>query len=251
VPSAPPLSQTPTAAPASKSKKKVNCDTCDEEYDAATAALWASTPLSQGCKHARMTCDDCVRNHIAAEITLKGAYRPITCPHRGCDEALDQAVIQTLATVPHFKTYERLQLQHGLESIAEFRWCAHAGCGNGWLVDEGDLYPLLRCRACNERTCYQHRVLWHEGLTCDQYEAQMRVDGEHASENWILQFTKPCPKCARNIEKNDGCDHMTCSLCSHEFCWHCFAPYQGAEGIWTVGNSVHKPSCKYRDPGGD
>lgn len=33
------------------------------------------------------------------------------------------------------------------------------------------------------------------------------------SENvtWIMANTKPCPKCHRPIEKNQGCMHMTCS----------------------------------------
>jgi hypothetical protein len=31
---------------------------------------------------------------------------------------------------------------------------------------------------------------------------------------------KQCPKCKRWIEKNQGCDHMTCK-CGCEFCYRC------------------------------
>ena len=33
--------------------------------------------------------------------------------------------------------------------------------------------------------------------------------------------TKTCPKCDSCIEKNGGCNHMTCRKCGHEFCWIC------------------------------
>lgn len=45
------------------------------------------------------------------------------------------------------------------------------------------------------------------------------------AQNWILQHTKPCPKCFVNIEKNGGCMHMSCKKCTYEFCWICLEPW--------------------------
>lgn len=41
------------------------------------------------------------------------------------------------------------------------------------------------------------------------------------NELWIKKNTKKCPKCHIDIEKNQGCMHMTCRSCRHEFCWIC------------------------------
>ena len=49
---------------------------------------------------------------------------------------------------------------------------------------------------------------------------------ESENLNWILANTKPCPKCKRPIEKNQGCMHMTCSQCRFEFCWLCQGSWQ-------------------------
>lgn len=38
-----------------------------------------------------------------------------------------------------------------------------------------------------------------------------------------IKNTKQCPGCDAPIEKNMGCNHMTCSRCHCEFCWLCLA----------------------------
>jgi hypothetical protein len=44
-----------------------------------------------------------------------------------------------------------------------------------------------------------------------------------AQKMWLRANTRPCPECNVPIEKNDGCNHMTCTNqnCLHEFCWIC------------------------------
>ena len=43
--------------------------------------------------------------------------------------------------------------------------------------------------------------------------------------NWISAHTKECGKCQSTIEKNGGCNHMTCRKCRYEFCWVCMGMY--------------------------
>ena len=42
--------------------------------------------------------------------------------------------------------------------------------------------------------------------------------------------------CHKPIEKNKGCNHMTCSQCRHEFCWICMGPWRqhgSSTGVFT------------------
>ncbi|XP_061682128.1 E3 ubiquitin-protein ligase RNF14-like isoform X2 [Syngnathoides biaculeatus] len=41
------------------------------------------------------------------------------------------------------------------------------------------------------------------------------------SEHWIAFNSKNCPWCFCRIQKNEGCNIMTCSQCRQLFCWAC------------------------------
>ena len=39
------------------------------------------------------------------------------------------------------------------------------------------------------------------------------------SESWVTKNTKACPGCKAPIQKNGGCNHVTCTRCQGHFCW--------------------------------
>jgi hypothetical protein len=42
-------------------------------------------------------------------------------------------------------------------------------------------------------------------------------------EGWVNNHggVRFCPVCRTKVEKNEGCNHMTCIICRYEFCWFC------------------------------
>jgi hypothetical protein len=171
----------------------------------------------------------------------------VRCPEFGCENMLDYDAIKEILLDADdtvlFERYDRFYLEHQLERMPEFIWCAH-GCGSGQLADHGVENNIVTCAKCDKKSCFTHRTKWHEGRTCVNYDEQTDP-GRRATEQWLAQRTKNCPNCQSSIEKTSGCDHMTCSQCHFEFCWACLANYAS---IRNDGNHRHHDRCKHFRP---
>lgn len=175
----------------------------------------------------------------------------VTCPE--CDEKLDYENMKTLAAPDMFARFDALSTRAVLSTLPDFRWCRAPDCTSGQIhTGSPSKNPIFRCTSCKFAYCVNHEREWHKGETCKQYDARMAlskrsaklIEEEQASERTIKETTKKCPGegCGASIEKNEGCDHMTCKACSWEFCWLCLAPF---EPIRKKGNKEHKSDCKY------
>ena len=195
---------------------------------------------SSKCEHEPSTCDKCNRNHIKEEVNGKGITRVILCPIGTCKKALDHQEIKVICTGSEegrrtFARFDDLLCRRSLEAMSDFIWCTGQNCGSGQLHMGADETPVVECgkgtgRGCGAKTCFIHKIPWHEGLTCDQYSDRLEhSDADKKAAEWKARMTKPCPKCEAPIEKDGGCCHMTCTNaaadCKFEFCWHCNAPW--------------------------
>ena len=80
------------------------------------------------------------------------------------------------------------------------------------------------------RFCFNCSREYHYPLSCKQLDAwNEKGKSESETARWVQVNTKKCPKCLWPIEKNGGCNHMTCRRkeCGHDFCWLCLGPYRG------------------------
>jgi hypothetical protein len=77
------------------------------------------------------------------------------------------------------------------------------------------------------------RFLFVSGSTCDNFQRWKKENGQVDAlyDEWARWNTKACPKCHQRIEKNQGCDHMTCR-CGYEFYWTTLQPYRFAFNFW-------------------
>lgn len=77
---------------------------------------------------------------------------------------------------------------------------------------------VRNCPQCLVATCRYCYNVAHPTMTCEEHNM---TDDDKLDAWKNVHNVKQCPKCKVNIEKNDGCNHMTCSACDTHFCWTC------------------------------
>ena len=90
----------------------------------------------------------------------------------------------------------------------------------------GEEVKKLQCLKCKTWVCFNCREEWHgENITCKE-NLNKQLAGWAEENKDKVSF---CPMCRTRIEKNKGCNHMTCAFCKYEFCWACGASATNAE----------------------
>ncbi|KAJ1256951.1 hypothetical protein BS78_K261000 [Paspalum vaginatum] len=177
---------------------------------------------SAGCSH--FYCGDCWRGYIRAAVGNGMRCLSLQCPDPSCSAAVVRELVDAAAGDEDRARYARFALRSYVEdSGGGIRWCPGPGCTRAveFLACGGDGDPTTTDVFCDCRHgfCWRCGEEAHQPVSCD------------TTTNWILTNTKNCPSCRRPIEKNQGCNHMTCTApCRHHFCWLCLDPWDDHKG---------------------
>ena len=94
----------------------------------------------------------------------------------------------------------------------------------------------VKCQ-CGEVFCFKCLKESHRPCDCSMvlnWEEKTKNEGEDVK--WLIANTKQCPNCHKYIEKNQGCNHMTCRRdaggCGYEFCWICLGEWKPHGTSW-------------------
>lgn len=134
--------------------------------------------------------------------------------------------------------YQNALMESYVNDNATVKWCPSAPhCGNALKVHGNECYEPL-CN-CGKKFCFACLAEAHSPCTCEMWKVwDKKRQDESETVNWIIANTKPCPKCGNPVEKNGGCNLMTCR-CGQHFCWLC----GDKTGVEHTFNSIANHQC--------
>ena len=127
--------------------------------------------------------------------------------------------------------YQILLTRTYVDDVEKLKWCPAPNCEYAVQCEIKQrelsrIVPTVEC-ACHHRFCFGCTLQDHQPTPCMLIKKWLKkCEDDSETANWISANTKECPKCQSGIEKNGGCNHMTCRKCKHEFCWICM-------GLWS------------------
>jgi hypothetical protein len=161
--------------------------------------------------------DYIVKTHnICAIDSVKCPVCPSLYSYQQLEGALPRLVVKKMLQRAQ-EINERVGLNAGdVVARIECRKCGHAGVV---LRADATKDGTIRC-VCGYKYCTKCGNVSHPGSACPPPQDTIR---------WLEAYAKKCPNCGMALEKNDGCNHFTCSKqvggCGHEFCWLCLKPW--------------------------
>lgn len=193
------------------------CGICFESFP-----LHMST--SAGCGHP--FCSTCWKAYMSTAIEGGPGCLMLRCPDPSCSAIVGQDMINQLVSDEDKEKYARYLLRSYIEDNRKTKWCPAPGCEYAIEFDAGSGGYDVSC-LCSYGFCWNCTEEAHRPVDCGTVAKWiLKNSAESENMNWILANSKPCPKCKRPIEKNQGCMHMTCTPpCKFEFCWLCLGAW--------------------------
>ncbi|GAA6010505.1 hypothetical protein JCM10207_001337 [Rhodosporidiobolus poonsookiae] len=197
-----------------------------DDPQAASRAPSASHALPVGVllgpkRDKHVICLSCAQQYIQHKLDASTAtVFPIHC-----HQCLYQLTDEDAAKILGEDSLDGWHYRKLLDSEPAF-FCPNKACSER-LVRQPDFEenPDAECPACHKMLCVRCEVIWHEGYTCEQYQA-LPPDTRDRDDLSLLDLAREkrwsrCPKCKVMIEHVQGCAHMTCTLCGAEHCYLC------------------------------
>lgn len=180
-----------------------------------------------GCGH--MFCESCFTQYLENKVRDGQDSVLARCPSFKCPLVVPQSAFGSLCSIELFDKYLEWNRNYFVSlNSREIKWCPNAaGCGRLAVRATSE---HVKC-GCGFEWCWKCSLEYHVPVSCD-LARQWKEKNSSESENvtWILANTKPCPNCRKPIEKNQGCNHMTCPSrsggCGMEFCWMCLGDWK-------------------------
>lgn len=171
------------------------------------------------CNHAQH-CRTCLQQLINNAIREQNTEQ-LCCPEPTCREPFTQRDLTNITNnnQAQLTRLQEIRRQEILNRDPNFRNCPTANCKHTYLFAAPT--QQMECPQCHAHYCADCLLNHDASTTCAQAK-------EAATEDWQRTHNvKQCPNCRFGVEKDGGCNHMTCRKCKYEFCWLCLIKWPG------------------------
>jgi ariadne-1 len=185
------------------------------------------------CRH--RFCRECFKSYLRVKMEDRSL---LNCPQHGCNERIVEDDVKELLP-SMLKDWKEIHLKHFIKISDQYTHCPGSDCG---MICYSDTKTRdAQCTKCGRSFCFCCGNNPHTPATCrDAKEFLPLLD---SSEYYVMKCSKRCPgpNCLIPIEKNQGCNYMTCSECNTSFCWLCLQPLRGHDDL-------ERHACNKFDP---
>lgn len=240
--------------------KLKTCDICYDELEYPSNFFTLNE-----CGHE--ACINCWQTFILTKIkNMKVTYslnkedsntknvRQLCCLEEKCNKLLRIDVIMTLIPVDFVKKYIKFYTELKVaKSRDTFVYCKNTKCDKLIVIENPDDIELnvsvnqdmIYVCECGYKICRFCLGEMHFPALCKQ--AKTYIKGLNKLKEIRISDTselytsegKNCPNCDNYMEKNMGCNHMSC-ICGFQFCWLCLKDF------YTYHNSSDGYFCKFK-----
>ncbi|KAK1758198.1 hypothetical protein QBC47DRAFT_134021 [Echria macrotheca] len=190
-----------------REEDRYECTICCESIE-VSRIIWLD------CGHGH--CDECLREYVRFSVRQL-FFRPAQCCRKDIRPGLLRHVL--LNSSDEMIAYRKL--------LDEFQapdrvYCANAKCG-AFIPRALWHGKKASCRVCRVNTCINCNGRFHFTACKEPVYRNIYADKAFQKLRKMMGWQR-CPRCRRVIEKNQGCNHMSC-VCGCEFCYLCGRDY--------------------------
>ena len=167
------------------------------------------------CNH--ICCTQCWNNYFKTLIS-DAKVEEIKCIEHDCKEIIPEEFIFKFIQKDKklMSKYAKFKLRAEIIKDPNKKQCPKPDCDS--YLEKSPTSRYVKCKK-GHQFCFECLRAPHGNNSCDKV---LEKDFLKWKKNKII---KKCPRCQIFTEKNEGCNHMTCTSCKYQWCWLCLGPY--------------------------
>eukprot|EP00931_Biecheleriopsis_adriatica_P120023 TRINITY_DN95175_c0_g1_i1.p1 TRINITY_DN95175_c0_g1~~TRINITY_DN95175_c0_g1_i1.p1 ORF type:complete len:422 (-),score=58.40 TRINITY_DN95175_c0_g1_i1:178-1422(-) len=169
-------------------------------------------------------CRPCAREAFKQAISQRSF--PLRCPiciassrSDAIREGLADEVICGVLSEEEQSQFHQQRFEAWQDQSPDVRACPTADCKGVGFLEDGRCH----CSLCDVDWCGLCNQMHTADITCEAY-AEWQRDNNEGEERFDAlanaEKMRACPRCGHMVQKESGCNHMTCR-CREHFCYIC------------------------------